>query len=100
MKTIALLSSVAILLAGASICRAQQIDSSLSRTATLSPSDTPTATFATASRDKLKVSPLMTRAVAHRSAEGKVTVKCEVDHAGAPHSGHGTQTSEQTRKFK
>lgn len=94
--SLTLLSALALAFASGT-CQAQQIDASRSHAAALVPADTPVPPHGATADHGMALSPLMTRAVAQRNAEGKLAVKCDLD--GSP-ARHGGKFNPPTRKIQ
>lgn len=80
MKTL-LAISLSMLAAASGICQAQAIDSRDSQSFALSTTQANTTGPLMAELKQPVMSTIMTRAIAHRDADGKLTVKCQVEES-------------------
>ena len=100
MKRFSLLSGLIVALAAGGTCQAQQINTSQSRTVTLTDAQLARTGVNTPLDRKATLNPVMTRAIAQRDAQGKLVVKCQVEPSPMAHAGNPTHGNEQTRKIK
>ena len=79
---------------------AQRIDTSQSRNVALTDAQTRSTGLPSAKQKEAVMSPVMTRAIAHRGADGKLTVDCQVQASPMVANAHHDLLKAARRKAK